>query len=151
MFLKLDEHRKKYFQYIINDLTQLNSDVIRTFKQVFYNDSHPDLLEVVKTEVEFYAHCVTIVGVKLGYWEKIGNIIDVGNTNHILFRSSGDAGNRKITVSKDWWVWKINEPQKRVGKLVGENQKAEMGMVFDPISIINRIRTGEYGGRYPGF
>jgi len=30
--VKVDEHRKKYFQYIIKDITQLNSDIIRSFK-----------------------------------------------------------------------------------------------------------------------
>ena len=31
--VKVDDKSKKYFQYIISDLTQLNSDVIRAFKK----------------------------------------------------------------------------------------------------------------------
>lgn len=31
--VKIDETSKKYFQYIANDMTQLNSDVIRGFKK----------------------------------------------------------------------------------------------------------------------
>ncbi len=32
-FVKVDNDYKRYFQYITNDLTQLNSDVIRAFKK----------------------------------------------------------------------------------------------------------------------
>ena len=54
--VKIDNHSKKYFQYIISDLTQLNSDVIRAFKKVYLIDTNPDLSEIVNGEVEFYAH-----------------------------------------------------------------------------------------------
>ena len=150
--VKIDDNSKKYLQYIISDLTQLNSDVIRAFKKVYPIDANPELSEIVKGEIEFYAHCVTKWGIKLGYWEKVGNIADVGKTDHILFRDSGDYGNPQIKVSQDWWVWKINEDQKRVGKLIGENQKAEIGLVINPESIVYRMRTGEYDFKaYPSY
>ena len=150
--VKIDDSSKKYFQYIISDLTQLNSDVIRAFKKVHPINSNPDLSEIVNGEVEFYAHCVTKLGLKMGYWEKAGNIIDIGKINHILFRDSGDYGNPQIKISQDWWVWKINEEQKRVGKLTGENQKAEIGLVINPESIVYRMRTGEYDFKaYPSY
>lgn len=148
---KINESSKKYFQYIVSDLTQLNSDVIRAFKKVYSLEESPDLSEIVNEEVDFYAHCVTKWGIKLSYWEKVGNISDVGKTDHILFRDSGDYGNAQIKISQDWWVWKINEEQRRVGKLVGENQKAEIGIVMDADSIVHRMRTGEYDGFYPDF
>lgn len=56
--VKLDDRSKKYIQYIANDLTQLNSDVIRAFKTGYPIEAKPDLSLVVKGEVEFYAHCV---------------------------------------------------------------------------------------------
>lgn len=40
--VKIDNN-KKYFQYIVSDLTQLNSDVIRAFKKVYPINAHPDL------------------------------------------------------------------------------------------------------------
>ena len=92
--VKIDDGHKKYMQYIISDLTQLNSDVIRGFKKKYPIDYIPDLSEIIKDEVEFYAHCVTKWGIKLGYWEKIGNICDVGETGHILFRDSNDYGHK---------------------------------------------------------
>lgn len=154
--VKLNDNSKKYFQLITYDLTQLNSDVIRAFKKVYPLDVTPDLLGVVSDDVEFYAHCVTKWGVKLGFWEKVGNISKVGELSHILFRGTSDygckAGEDPIRVSHNWYVWRINDANfTRVGKLSGENQKAEIGIVMDPESIVHRMRTGEYDGYYPDY
>ncbi len=148
-FVKIDDNSKKYLQYIVSDLTQLNSDVIRTFKEVYPVSANPDLSEIVNGEVEFYAHCITKLGTKMGYWEKVGNIDDVGNFDDVLFRSSGD--NPQTKVSLDWWVWKINKEQKWVRKLEGENQKAEVGSIIPPDSIVHRMCTGKYDFVYPEF
>jgi hypothetical protein len=150
--VKVDNNSKKYMQYIVSDLTQLNSDVIRAFKKEYPIDANPDMSGIVKGEIQFYAHCVTKWGIKLGYWEKVGNVADVGKIDHILFRSSEDRGNPEVKISYNWWVWKINQEQKRVGKLTGENQKAEIGSVIPPDSIVHRMRTGEYDFKgYPGY
>ncbi|MFH4275952.1 hypothetical protein WAJ11_20270, partial [Acinetobacter baumannii] len=71
--VKVDNDKKKYFQLIAFDLTQLNSDVIRSFKKVYPLEADIDLLEIVNGEVEFYAHCVTKFGLKMNLWEKVGN------------------------------------------------------------------------------
>ncbi|MFH3675605.1 hypothetical protein WAH59_20800, partial [Acinetobacter baumannii] len=63
--VKVDNDKKKYFQLIAFDLTQLNSDVIRSFKKVYPLEADIDLLEIVNGEVEFYAHCVTKFGLKM--------------------------------------------------------------------------------------
>ncbi len=154
--VKIDESSKKYFQLIAFDLTQLNSDVIRAFKKVYPINTNPDLSEIVNGEVEFYAHCVTKWGVKLGYWEKVGHIKEVGELNHILFRDTNDygckVGEEPIKVSHNWYVWRINDKDfTSVGKLTGENRKAEIGIVINPASIVHRIRTGKYDGFYPDF
>jgi len=149
--VKIDNDLRKFFQLIAYDLTQLNSDVIRAFKNEYPITDTLGLSEIVSGEIEFYAHCVTKLGVKLGYWEKIGNINDVGKTNHILFRSSGDYGNPAIKISKKWWVWKINEEQRWVGKLEGENRKAEIGSVMSPDSIVYRMKTCRNDFFYPDF
>ncbi len=155
--VEVDKKSRKYFQLIAFDLTQLNSDVIRAFKKTYPSDEHPDPLEIVNGEVEFYSHCVTKWGVKLGYWEKVGKSADVGTLDHILFRDTSDygraAGEEPVRVSKNWYVWHIgDEDFTSVGKLEGENRKAEIGLVINPASIVNRIRTGEYDFPfYPGF
>jgi len=146
---KINNNCKKYLQCIISDLTQLNSDVIRVFKEQYSIDSKPNLKDVVNGEVQFYAHCVTKWGIKLGFWEKEGNIAEVGKTSHILFRSSSDRGNIEIKISNNWWLWTINEDQRFVGKLYGENRKAEVGSVIPPDSIVYRMAHGKYDFVYP--
>jgi len=58
----LDGNRKKYFQYIANDLTQLNSDVIRVFKTSYQLNEEPSLKDIVNDEIDFYAHAVVKFG-----------------------------------------------------------------------------------------
>lgn len=155
--VKIDETSKRYFQYITNDLKQLNSDVIRVFKKIYPIDENPDLSEIIKDEIFFYAHCVVKFGTKLGYWEKAGNVADVGNFDHILFRDTNDYGTSKgkvpIKISSNWYVWRINDfVSEKVGKLEGENRKAEIGMVINPASIVYRIKNGVYDFPfYPDF
>ena len=153
--VKIDDTSKKYFQYIVNDLTQLNSDVIRAFKKVYPLNANPNLSEIVNGQVEFYAHCITKLGLKMGYWESVGNISDVGKTSQILFRDTNDAGSKpggQIKISHKWYVWKINDNDfTRVGKLSGENRKAEIGIVISPDSIVHRMQTGKYDFFYPDF
>ncbi len=153
--VKIDDSSKKYFQYIISDLTQLNSDVIRAFKKVYPINTNPDLSAIVNGEVEFYAHCVTKLGLKMNLWEKVGNIDDVGKTDHILFRGSSDSGSKsgeQIKISHKWYVWKINDNDfTRVGTLEGENRKAEIGLVVNPYDVIDRLKTGKYDFFYPDF
>jgi len=151
--VKLDDNNKKYIQYVTNDLTQLNSDVIRAFKKVYPINTTPDLSEVVKDEVEFYAHTVTKWGIKSGVWEKVGNIADIGKVE-ILFRDTNDYGSKpgeQVKVSDKWYVWKINEKFKQVGKLEGEYQKAEIGVVIPAVHIVHRLQTGEYDFVYPQY
>lgn len=154
-WVKVDETNKKFFQYIANDLTQLNSDVIRAFKKLYLLSAQPELTEIFSGEVDFYAHCVIKFGVKMGLWEKAGNINDVGDLSQILFRDTNDVGSRpgeQILVSEKWYVWRINDDDFTVvGKLKGENRKAEIGIVVNPYDIKNRMTTGRYTFFYPGY
>ena len=141
-------------QYIVNDLIQLNSDVIRVFKKIYKIEEAPELSEIVNNEVEFYAHCVTKLGIKLGCWEKIGNI-KYDEKPFVIFRDTNDHGSKpgkQIEISKKWYVWQIGDfAFRRVGVLLEENQKAEIGIVINPLSIVHRIKTGCYDFRYPGY
>ena len=150
IFLVKLENSQRYFQYITNDMTQLNSSVIRAFEKHYPLDSLPNLTEVVKGKVDFYAHVVLRWGIELGYWEKAGKNPNIGQLNHILFRDSIDYG-KQMKISQNWYVWNINEKFRTVGKLVGENQKADIGIVVSPDQIVERIKTGKYSFSYPGF
>ncbi len=147
---------KKFFQLIAFDLTQLNSDVIRAFKEEYPVSQAPNIAEIVTREVEFYSHCIVKWGVQLGYWEKVGKSDDVGEIGHIVFRDTEDyatvPGEKPITVSNNWHIWRIgDEGFTDVGRLTGENRTAEIGLVFDPESIVHRMKTGEYPWSYPDF
>jgi Immunity protein 26 len=151
----LDNGNKKYLQLIAFDLTQLNSDVIRVFSKIYPNDTNPDLVELINQEVEFYTHCITKLGIKMKIWEKIGNVLEVGETKNILFRGSSDSGSKpgqQIKISNNWYVWRINDINfTKVGKLEGENRNAEIGIVVNPYDVLERIKTGRYSFFYPSF
>ena len=152
--VNLDNGYCKYFQYVISDLTQLNSDVIRVFKKEYPAETTVPLHEIVKGDIDFYAHCVTKIGQKLGLWKKVGNTNDVGEVHHILFRGTSDSGTKRgvepIKVSEKWYVWRINDRDfTRVGRLIGEKRKAEIGVVVNTFDIIDRIQTGKYKFVYP--
>ena len=153
--VKINDNSKKYFQLIAVDLLQLNSEVIRAFKKEYPISYNYDFSEIINGKIEFYAHCITKLGVKLGYWEKVGNIDDVGDATNIVFRDTNDYGSspgKQVKVSHNWYVWKINDIGfTRVGKLIGENQSAEIGIVISPDSIVYRMQYGEYDFVYPGY
>ena len=119
-------------------------------------DEKANLSEIVNGEVEFYAHCVTKWGVKMNLWEKVGNNKEIGALEHILFRDTNDygckVGEEPVKISSKWYVWHINDENfTRVGKLVGENRNAEIGVVVNPYDIVARIKTGKYNFIYPSF
>ena len=148
--VQIDEAHKKYFQYVANDLTQLNSSVIRTFKTKYRNDQSFTLKEIVTDEIDFYAHVVLKWGIQLNLWKKIGSINEVGNVD-VFFRDSNDYGNPEIKVSYDWRIWKINEPFQNIGKLEGVFQKAEIGVVVTATDIVERMTNGKYDFVYPSY
>lgn len=46
----------RYFQYVADDMTMLNSRVIRVFKEKYPQDEVPELAKVAQGEIDFYAH-----------------------------------------------------------------------------------------------
>jgi hypothetical protein len=144
------EGYQRYFQHVADDMSMLNSTVIRVFKEKYPLDSVPDLVEVSKGEVDFYANTMLRVGIGMGFWEKAGKAPIFGEID-VIFRDSEDYGRNKVEISKRWYVWMINEEFRYVGKLKGKNRTAEIGIVEHPIYIYERMRTGVYYGFYPGF
>lgn len=145
----INEQYKKYLQYIVSDLTQLNSDVVRIFKELYPIDAEPDLKEVVKGDVDFYAHCITSMGVKKGLWKKVGNVMDVGDARHILFRNKRDYSDSG--KQDDWVIWNVNEEMIHIGNIDGVSKQAYLGLVFQPERIIYKMRTGKSYGIYAKF
>src|SRR5687767_12341966 len=148
----LDGRTKKYFQYVASDLSQLNSDVIRAFKRGYHLEEAPELTALVKDDVQFYAHCVIKWGLEMGLWEKVGNIPDVSN-EEITFRDTNEygrsLGEEPVMISDKWYVWKINQEYRNVGKLDSETRKAYVGLVINPRGIIELLKGNKYPPNYP--
>ena len=147
--------RVKFFQYIGNDATQLGSNVICAFKQEYSLDESVNLALVTQGEVDFYAHCFLRLGINMDCWTKAGKA-DVAIDRAPIFRDTYDYGRavweEPILFSTDWVVWRMNQPMQSVGKLEGENQMAEIGLVMNPVDITHRMRLGAYDlPFYPAF
>lgn len=154
--VELDNGNKKYFQYIANDLTQLNSDVIRVFKKEYPISEPPNYEVILSGEIDFHAHTMINVGVKQNLYIQEGKSIIYPSIDNIVFRCTNDAGHGpgkpQVYISEDWYIWKINDKDfKTVGKLKGENRNAEIGSVIPPFMIVERVKTGKYNFVYPDF
>ena len=154
--VKIDENSKKYFQLVAFDSVQLNSDVIRAFKKVYSLDENPELQVLINDEVSFYAHCVTKFGLKMGLWDVVGNVSEVGDFSQVIFRDTNDYGTRPgvdpIKVSHNWHIWKVNDDDfTLVGKLEGENRNSFIGLVMNPVGIVEMLKGNKYLTNYPDF
>ncbi|RYE23877.1 MAG: hypothetical protein EOP51_09225 [Sphingobacteriales bacterium] len=138
-------HGKRIFKYIADDLTQLNSEVIKIFKLNYAQTDDLSLDYAVTDQVDFYAHTNIKLGVKLRIWKKIGNTSNVGSHSEILFKIMDNDEYRAGSDNK-WYVWSIGEQMQYVGGLKGENGKAHLGLIFTPDFIKQKIISGKYPG-----
>lgn len=137
---------KCYFQYVANDMTQLNSSVIRVFKKRYHIDAEPSMEEIVKDEVSFYVHTVLRVGIMTNSWYKVGTSKEIGETDNIMFRTHDDVnyhGTGK-TKSYKWRVWRIGGEMRLVGEMNDTYRKYHLGWVFPYLEVVAKIETGEY-------
>jgi hypothetical protein len=148
--VKLDGNKKQHFQYVANDVEQLNSSVIKVFKTKYDIGESLDVKHIANDGVDFYAHVFLRNGVKMGFWNKIGRVSEV-KMDEIFFRGTNDYGNPKIKISQNWYVWKINEPYLHVGKLKGKYRDAEIGVVVTPEDVVTRMQTGSYDIGHPTY
>lgn len=154
--VKLDNGNRKFFQYITNDLRQLNSDVIKVFKEEYSNNAIIDFNQIIQGETEFYAHTMINIGVKQNFFIQEGHGNIIGDFSKVIFRDTNDCivkpGEEPIKISDAWFIWKIGDEKfTRVGKLKGENRNAEIGIVIPPYAIVDKIKKGYYDFYYPGF
>lgn len=147
--IKLSENSKIFFQYVGQDTHQMYSDVIRVFKKKYELEYKPSLEEIINDSVYFYTHVFLKIGIKREFFKKLGNNEDTGVTN-VLFRSTNDVG-KNIEISSSWWVWKINEESKFIGKLTNQYVNSELGVIVLPEDIIYRALHGKYPFVYPSF
>lgn len=150
--VEVDNAYKRYFQYFCNDMSQLNSSVIRVFKKRYPMDSNPKPEAIVSDEVDFYAHTILRAGIETGSWYKTGHLkCDFEEeTGKPLFGTCEDIvfdGDEIIDDIPDpnWYIWKINQKEEKMERLPERYRDVvEQGSVFPYIEILDRIRYGYY-------
>lgn len=148
--VRLDTSSKHFFQYVADDATQLNSHVVRVFRQAYGANESPDLSGVIRGEVDFHAHVLLGIGIKQQLWRKVGHVLPPRDVD-VLFRDTNDYGNPSIKVSNNWYVWRVNGPFERIGTMSAEYEGAEVGVVVPPDSLLCRMRSGRYDFVYPDY
>ena len=142
--VEIDKEYKCYFQYVANDMTQLNSSVIRVFRRHYPMDYVPDLDEIVTDEVHFYAHTILYGGIYYGIWYKVGKHADLGDTENIMFRLFSEGSYAHLTKSYKWYCWYINKEHFDIGEMKPEYKNADIGWVFPYEEIVSKIKTDKY-------
>lgn len=152
--VELGNGTKGYFQYVANDLTQLNSSVIRAFRTHYPIDADVKINDIVKDEIDFYAHAILRSGIADGKWYKVGKSLDFDpdEVNNVIFGSAEDTeiipGSlipQFVDPLSNWYIWRINHEFVPVGSLPGELvDKVEPGAVFQYPHIIERMVRGYY-------
>jgi len=150
----LDNGNLRFFQYVANDLSCLNSSVIRVFKKEYPKGYELNPEEVVSDDVDFYAHTVLRWGIEDGEWQKVSKCKNVGETSQILFRDysrdyilRGYSEMENDHKDRNWEAWYINKECFTIGKLTEEFRlKSDIGLVFPYTDIIARIKNGVYPG-----
>jgi hypothetical protein len=150
--VQMDTHSVKYFQYIANDATQLGSNVIRAFKPSYRLDDKSDLSSIINDDVQFYAHVFISLGIEMHVWQRVGHVPDVGDLD-MWFRGTNDygtkVGEKPIRVSHNWYVWRINEDHRRIGSLDDNYKNASVGLVINPLGILELLKGNKYPINYP--
>lgn len=154
--VKLENGTKGYLQYIADDMTQLNSRVVRVFEKRYKTEENPAIDEVISGETEFRSHVYDIKSAENdGSWKKVGNSQDVGDLKKLLFRDSYDMGvitaSSENHVSKKWYVWRIGEETKNVGFNNKLLTKTDFGSVLPSSDIAVRMKTGKSGFFHPKY
>lgn len=145
--IEIDNQYKRYFQYVANDMEQLNSSVIRMFKRQYPMDYVSKMDEIINDEIDFYTHLILRSGIAENVWYKVGTSQELGDTEHIMFRTFGlISGSIKDKKSDNWYVWRINCESFRIGVLTDEYREAYVGPVFSYIHLLKKIRTGMFPG-----
>lgn len=152
----ISDKEKRYMQLIAFDLTQLNSDVVRIFEKKYSIEDTPDMETVIEDNVLVYVHCVTKFGVQLDLWEKVGKNPNIGNIRDIIFKGTPDyarkQGEEPVKLSHNWHIWRIGDKNfTTVGKLKGENRNAYIGLVINPLGIVELAKGNKYPDNYPDF
>lgn len=133
----ISDKEKTYFQYLCMDPLQLNSDVIRVFKQKYHLSDTPSINRITDDEVYFCVHVFLHKGVKEGYWKRIGNRADIGIIGNIVFKDVFSDLHR-------WRVHNLDGDCLFYYSLPKEYENAYIDGLFQPKTVFKMITLGPY-------
>ena len=140
----LNDNKKGYFQYLMLDPADLNSEVIRVFKRRYNIDQEVSLERVVTDSVDFYAHTTIPAGIRQGIYSRVGRVDLDKDLEPPSFREDRSVENHYPgRVSNEWYIWKVGEEAMRIGSLAPEYKTLNRGGVFPPSDVVYRMNTGE--------
>lgn len=152
--VEFNDNTKGYFQYIANDMTQLNSSVIRVFRTHYPINANVDIDSIINDDIDFYAHTVLRAGIQNGVWYKKGKSEEIGSDKiqDIIFLTAPpfeiDKKSLKpimIDYVKNLSLWIINHERIKV-ETIPNNLKFAIydGAVVSYVDILNRMYLGYY-------
>lgn len=136
---------KRYFQYFAKDETNMKSPVIRVFEKKYGLEENPNVEEIVKDDVDFYAHTYFIsVGVENNYWYKYSKSKNLGSQEDIVFKMYFYPSPKYATISHEWYIWKLNQKRIFIGDLPRKYRKCTVGYIYSALTIYGKIKTGKW-------
>ena len=151
--VKLGNGIIRFFQFIGKDISELNGDVIAIFREHYYKEpTRPEM--VLDDKIECFMHTSVLAGIKLGLWERVFSLPVTVSEKEIVFRTSLDYGlyPRQHVVSYRWVIWSMNSERCYIGTLPKEYYNSDLGGVFAPNHVIDRMETGEVPAKfYPDY
>ena len=149
--VEVDNAYKRYFQYFCNDMSQLNSSVIRVFKKRYPMDCQPKPEDIVADDVDFYAHTILRDGIQYGFWYKVCNVKEdyEEEMKKPMFGFFDDfdldTDDGEENSYNYWYVWKINQPEETIDVLPKQYLDiVENGAIMPYVEIEDRIKYGYY-------
>ncbi|MDE6695785.1 MAG: immunity 26/phosphotriesterase HocA family protein [Muribaculaceae bacterium] len=150
--VEVDKKYKRFFQYFCNDLTYMNSSVIRVFKKRYPMDYNPNIEEIVSDEVDFYSHTIIRDGIEWDSWYKVGKHMghleeEIDKPIFGMCFHIGCINGEYIEIDPDsnWNIRKINQESIKIGVLPESLRDiVQPGGVFPYIEIRDRIKYGYY-------
>ena len=143
------KHGFKVFQFMLEDKSCLDGDVIRVFKKKFSNEEEIKAEVLIDSDIMFYAHTSVRAGVKQAVWSKVkGMNIPYDEDDIPMFRTTSD-GYAEVKTSYKWYVWKVNQERKFLGQLTDEYRGCPFGALYHPVDIGDWVKTGINDFNFP--
>lgn len=149
----IDNVYKRYFQYVCNDIPQMDSSVIRVFKTRYSVNDNPDLTQIVSDNIDFYAHTILRDGIEEGVWYKIGAIrqIETSMVDRVIWGSAHSVKSIDcrttiyVNPMENWVIWKTNMRKLNIGVLPRNYySEVQYGAVIPFVDIMARLKLGYF-------